>query len=199
MQDLDNSLATYLKRGLLGAKMESRQGRGQAPPSWIPVAHDVTRRAAAKLDGDPRAYYSTSSTDRPQRISSAVARSETHQQPALSIPTSGSMGIPAYTSSMVQPSRPTSAPTPRSPSRQCRNERSPSGPTRVSPTRVLHSAPPISGFRPSRRAIRSCRKPHRRRFAYRRSDRRRVEQLPGYQMLTGCFGAGGCAAGTLQP
>ncbi len=57
MQDCDNSLTTYLKRGLFGAKMTSRQGVGAPPPNWIPAANDVARRAAAKLDGDPRGYY----------------------------------------------------------------------------------------------------------------------------------------------
>ena len=57
MQDLDNSLTTYLKRGLLGAKLASRQGRGEPNPNWNPVAHDFARRAAAKIDGDPHGYY----------------------------------------------------------------------------------------------------------------------------------------------
>ena len=57
MQDLDNSLTTYLKRGLFGAKLASRQGRGEPNPNWNPVGHDVARRAAAKLDGDARGYY----------------------------------------------------------------------------------------------------------------------------------------------
>jgi len=57
MQDLDNSLTTYLKRGLFGAKLASRQGRGEPNPNWNPVGHDVARRAAAKIDGDARGYY----------------------------------------------------------------------------------------------------------------------------------------------
>jgi cholesterol oxidase len=57
MQDLDNSLTTYLKRGLFGRKMDSRQGRGAPNQDWIPVANDVTRRAAAKLGGDPHGFY----------------------------------------------------------------------------------------------------------------------------------------------
>jgi cholesterol oxidase len=57
MQDLNNSLTTYLKRGLLGAKMASRQGRGAPNPNWIPVGNDIARRAAAKLDGDPHGWY----------------------------------------------------------------------------------------------------------------------------------------------
>jgi cholesterol oxidase len=57
MQDLDNSLTTYLKRGLFGRKMTSRQGKGQPNPTWIPTANDVARRAADKIDGDPRGLY----------------------------------------------------------------------------------------------------------------------------------------------
>jgi cholesterol oxidase len=50
-------LTTYLKRGLFGAMMTSRQGVGAPNPNWIPVANDVVRRAAAKIDGDPRGWY----------------------------------------------------------------------------------------------------------------------------------------------
>ena len=57
MQDLDNSLTTYLKRGLFGTKMTSCQGKGEPNPNWIPIANDVARRAAEKLDGDPRGLY----------------------------------------------------------------------------------------------------------------------------------------------
>ena len=57
MQDLDNSLTTYLKRGFLGRKMTSRQGKGEPNPNWIPTANDVARRVADKIDGDPRGLY----------------------------------------------------------------------------------------------------------------------------------------------
>jgi cholesterol oxidase len=57
MQDLDNSLTTYLKGGLFGMKMTSRQGRGEPNPNWIPTANDITRRVADKIDGDPRGLY----------------------------------------------------------------------------------------------------------------------------------------------
>ena len=53
MQDLNNSLTTYLKRGLFGTKMTSKQGRGEPNPNWIPAANDIARRAAKKIDGDP--------------------------------------------------------------------------------------------------------------------------------------------------
>jgi cholesterol oxidase len=57
MQDLDNSLTTYLKRGLFGRKLASRQGISAPNQDWIPAANDVARRVAEKLDGDPRGYY----------------------------------------------------------------------------------------------------------------------------------------------
>jgi cholesterol oxidase len=57
MQDLNNSLTTYLKRGLLGMKMTSRQGKGEPNPNWIPIANEITRRVAEKINGDPRGLY----------------------------------------------------------------------------------------------------------------------------------------------
>ncbi len=48
MQSLDNSLTSYRKRGLL----KTRQGSGEPNPDWIPVAHEVAREYAAKIDGD---------------------------------------------------------------------------------------------------------------------------------------------------
>jgi cholesterol oxidase len=57
MQDLDNSLTTYLKRGPFGMKMASRQGRGEPNQDWIPAANDIARRVADKIDGDPRGNY----------------------------------------------------------------------------------------------------------------------------------------------
>ncbi|MBE5469122.1 GMC oxidoreductase [Mycobacteroides abscessus] len=51
MQSLDNSLTTYLKRGMFGKKMTAKQGSGEPNPDWIPVAHDVARRMADKVDG----------------------------------------------------------------------------------------------------------------------------------------------------
>jgi choline dehydrogenase-like flavoprotein len=57
MQDLNNSLTTYLKRGLFGAMTTSRQGVGAPNPNWNPVGNDVARRAAEKIGGDPRGWY----------------------------------------------------------------------------------------------------------------------------------------------
>ncbi|MGA8847149.1 MAG: GMC family oxidoreductase [Nocardioides sp.] len=48
MQSLDNSLTSYLRRG----KLRTRVGAGEPNPSWLPVAHDVVRRFAAKLGAD---------------------------------------------------------------------------------------------------------------------------------------------------
>jgi cholesterol oxidase len=53
MQDADNSLTTYTKRGLFGRRtMTSKQGPGDPNPVWIPEGSDVTKRLAEKLDGD---------------------------------------------------------------------------------------------------------------------------------------------------
>jgi cholesterol oxidase len=51
MQSLDNSITTYLKRGLFGRRMTSKQGVGEPNPSWIPVANKVARDLAARIDG----------------------------------------------------------------------------------------------------------------------------------------------------
>ena len=48
MQSLDNSLTSYLKRGLL----KTRQGTGEPNPDWIPLAHEIAREYAAKVEGD---------------------------------------------------------------------------------------------------------------------------------------------------
>lgn len=53
MQPLDNSLTCYLKRGLLGRRLTSRQGHGKPNPSWIPAGHDAVRRLARKMGGIP--------------------------------------------------------------------------------------------------------------------------------------------------
>jgi cholesterol oxidase len=49
MQSLDNSLTSYRK----GKRLLTRQGEGEPNPSWIPMAHDITRRFATKVEGDP--------------------------------------------------------------------------------------------------------------------------------------------------
>ena len=53
MQSLDNSVTTFLKRGPLGLRLTSRQGKGAPNPSHIPVADHVAREIADKLDGVP--------------------------------------------------------------------------------------------------------------------------------------------------
>ena len=54
MQNLDNSITTYTKRGLFGRrKVTSKQGHGQPNPTWIPIGNDATRRIAEKIDGIP--------------------------------------------------------------------------------------------------------------------------------------------------
>ncbi len=52
MQNLDNSITTYTKRGIFGRrKVTSKQGYGEPNPSWIPVGHEATRRIADKIGG----------------------------------------------------------------------------------------------------------------------------------------------------
>ncbi|MFM9034047.1 MAG: FAD-dependent oxidoreductase [Mycobacterium sp.] len=51
MQNLDNSITTFTKRGIFGRRMTSKQGHGQPNPTWIPVANQATRRIAEKIDG----------------------------------------------------------------------------------------------------------------------------------------------------
>ncbi|MGG7104544.1 GMC oxidoreductase [Rhodococcus sp. 24CO] len=52
MQNLDNSITTYTKKGLFGRrKVTSKQGHGQPNPTWIPEGNDATRRVAEKIDG----------------------------------------------------------------------------------------------------------------------------------------------------
>jgi cholesterol oxidase len=51
MQNLDNSITTFTKRGLLGRRYSSKQGHGQPNPTWIPIGNKVTRRIAEKIDG----------------------------------------------------------------------------------------------------------------------------------------------------
>jgi cholesterol oxidase len=53
MQTIDNSLTTFTKRGLFGRRMTTKQGIGEPNPAWIPVANQVTRRIAEKIDGVP--------------------------------------------------------------------------------------------------------------------------------------------------
>jgi cholesterol oxidase len=58
MQSVDNSLTSFGKRGLLGYRLRTRQGTGSPNPDWIPVAHDIARRYAKKIDGDANGMYS---------------------------------------------------------------------------------------------------------------------------------------------
>ena len=52
MQTRDNSITCYSTRSRTGRwKLTSRQGHGEPNPTWIPVGHEVTRRAAAKTEG----------------------------------------------------------------------------------------------------------------------------------------------------
>lgn len=64
MQTKDNSVTTYVKRTLGKEHLTTRQGIGEPNPTWIPVAHEVTRRVAKKIDGVPMSAW-TELFDRP--------------------------------------------------------------------------------------------------------------------------------------
>ena len=55
MQDVDNSITLGTRRGPFGRRLTSRPGVGEPNPSWIPVANEVARRVAEKIDGFPAA------------------------------------------------------------------------------------------------------------------------------------------------
>lgn len=51
MQNLDNSLQTFVKRRGPLRYVSSRQGHGAPNPSWIPLGNEATRRMADKIGG----------------------------------------------------------------------------------------------------------------------------------------------------
>jgi cholesterol oxidase len=51
MQTRDNSITCYSTRGLLGWRLTSKQGHGEANPTWIPAGHDAVRRIARRIRG----------------------------------------------------------------------------------------------------------------------------------------------------
>ena len=54
MQAHDNSLTISGERGVLGrTRLVSRPGHGQPNPTWLPVGHEVVRRLARAVGGDP--------------------------------------------------------------------------------------------------------------------------------------------------
>ncbi|MEO6604661.1 MAG: GMC family oxidoreductase [Aeromicrobium sp.] len=57
MQSLDNSITTYLKRGLFGRKMTSKQGMGEPNPAYIPVADSSAKDIAEQIGGYPGAAF----------------------------------------------------------------------------------------------------------------------------------------------
>src|SRR5207248_6873790 len=50
MQTLDNSISVRRTRR---GRLTSGAGHGAANPTWIPVAHEATRRIAAEIGGEP--------------------------------------------------------------------------------------------------------------------------------------------------
>ncbi len=57
MQSADNSLSTFLKRGLFGKKLTSRQGLGKPNPAWIEAGHAAARDLAKDMNGTPGAVF----------------------------------------------------------------------------------------------------------------------------------------------
>ena len=53
MQNLDNSLQTFVKRLGPFKYVSSKQGHGEPNPTWIPKGNEATRRLADKIDGTP--------------------------------------------------------------------------------------------------------------------------------------------------
>jgi cholesterol oxidase len=54
MQSLDNSIVVSGRRGRLGGRsLTSRPGPGEPVPTWIPGGHEVVRRIAGIIGGDP--------------------------------------------------------------------------------------------------------------------------------------------------
>lgn len=60
MQSADNSLRTYLKRGLFGKKLTSRQGTGEPNPAWVKAGHEAARELAKDMNGIPGAVTTES-------------------------------------------------------------------------------------------------------------------------------------------
>ena len=81
MQNLDNSITTFTKRGILGRRMTSKQGHGEPNPTWIPVANQATRRIAEKIDGIAAGSWGEL-FNIPMTAHSAVRRSGTAPRPA---------------------------------------------------------------------------------------------------------------------
>lgn len=55
MQARDNSLVTFLRRGVFGKKVSSRQGHGEKNPAWVPKGHELAKTLAEQIDGTPGA------------------------------------------------------------------------------------------------------------------------------------------------
>jgi cholesterol oxidase len=64
MQNLDNSLTTYLERRLFGRRLATRQGIGAPNPTHIPEANALARQIADQIDGIPAAGWNDA-LDRP--------------------------------------------------------------------------------------------------------------------------------------
>ncbi len=65
MQSYDNSLEVFRKRGWLRTKLSSRQGHGAPNPTYLPIANEAARAAAAAMDGDPMSAINEVLLNRP--------------------------------------------------------------------------------------------------------------------------------------
>lgn len=57
MQTLDNSVSLRRRKGLFGRRLTARVEQGQQSPTWTPIAHDITRRIATRLNGRSRGSW----------------------------------------------------------------------------------------------------------------------------------------------
>ena len=65
MQSYDNSLRLFLKRGIFGTRVVSRQGHGESNPTYIPIANEAARIAAEFMGGDPMSSINEVVLNRP--------------------------------------------------------------------------------------------------------------------------------------
>jgi cholesterol oxidase len=54
MQARDNSVSVFAQRRFLGGyRLKTRPGHGEPNPAWLPIGHDVVRRLASRMGGNP--------------------------------------------------------------------------------------------------------------------------------------------------
>ena len=110
MQTLDNSIT--VRRGRRG-KLTSAPGHGAPNPTWIPVAHEATRRIAEEIGGYPggtRRRHQQRADDRAHHRRLRHLRQR--RAPASSTPTTGCTATRRCTSWTARPSARTSGVNP---------------------------------------------------------------------------------------